>query len=269
MSNTWTCPVHSAAPGAEKPRFDATNVQVTAARIVCRAGRPVSQSSPLGRSMASFGAAAALSPSITASSGGLGSPRTPVPSRASTIQAAPARLSASRGGIVPAAEDFQWHSDLAEDLEIDPRVALQFLRLGPHQHADRVAPQVEVPGQHEAVAGIIALPAADDDLLPRRGQLAEHVGRAAAGVFHQHQSRYTIFLACAAIDLSGLFAAEGHGGGIRDWGLGIRKPTPTGRAPAQRVAVGMEWRKFGIRKAEFGWGNSPFSPPLFYSPCIA
>ena len=84
--------------GGRKPRFDATNVQVTAARIVCRAGRPVSQSSPLGRSMASFGAAAALSPSITASSGGLGSPRTPVPSRASTIQAAPARCSASRAG---------------------------------------------------------------------------------------------------------------------------------------------------------------------------
>ncbi len=167
MSSTWTRPVHSAAPGAEKPRFDATNVQVTAARIVCRAGRPVSQSSPLGRSMASFGAAAALSlvdhrvqrrPGFAAyarAQQGIDDP------------GGPGQVVRQPRGIVPAAEDFHWHSGLAEDLEIDPRVALQFLRLGPHEHADRVAPQVEVPGQHEAVAGIIALAAADDDLLPR------------------------------------------------------------------------------------------------------
>ena len=98
MSSTWTRPVKCSASGAKKPGLAATNVHVCAARIVCLAGRPVSQSRPLGKSIAKVGAAAALIWSITASSGGRGSPRAPVPSRASTTKSAHANRSASRAG---------------------------------------------------------------------------------------------------------------------------------------------------------------------------
>ena len=61
MSRTCTRPVYRSTPGWKNPGLGATKVQVWAARIVCRAAQPESQSKPLGRSTASLGAAAALS----------------------------------------------------------------------------------------------------------------------------------------------------------------------------------------------------------------
>ncbi len=50
--------------GLCKPRFGATNVSVCRARIVCKDGSPVSQSSPLGKSTAITGRPLALIASI-------------------------------------------------------------------------------------------------------------------------------------------------------------------------------------------------------------
>ena len=49
-----------------------------------------------------------------------------------------------------------------------------------------MAAEIEVPGNHESVARIIASPAADRDR-PADAQPAQHVGHAPARVFHQHQ----------------------------------------------------------------------------------
>ena len=164
--------------GRKKPGLAATNVQVCAARIVCDAGDPESQSRPLGRSTATTGLPAALIRAIARSKGGRGSPVAPVPSKALTIHWASAKSRSSR----PASKESPYHCDrhtaFLEYSEIHRCIAAQIGRFGKQQHLHGHAAQIEMPGDHESVAAIVSLAAADRHQ-PIDAQSAKHVGRAA------------------------------------------------------------------------------------------
>ena len=173
--------------GGEKPVLAATNVQVSAARTVWAAGVPVSQSNPLGKSTASFGAPAALSRSITASSGGSGL----------AAAAGPQQRIDDPSGPVERPRRPRRSSSLSPNTSIGASVLVKMRKLaaaspasssGLAQSSTRrsMAAEIEVPGNHESVARIIALPAADRDR-PADAQPAQHVGHAPARVLHQHQ----------------------------------------------------------------------------------
>jgi hypothetical protein len=210
ISSTCRRPMHRAAEGVEKPALAATNVQVSAARIVCRAGWPVSQSSPLGKSTASFGGGGGVEvidhgiqrwawfALRAGAQQGVDDPRG-VPQQFRE----PCR-------IVCGAEDLNRNVGFCEDTEIGRGVAGEFLRLGPEQHADRMAAQVEMACDHEAVARIIPLATAYGH---RAGdaQPAEHVGHASAGVLHQHQPAETELPDGQLINQPGLLAGENQG----------------------------------------------------------
>jgi hypothetical protein len=68
-----------------------------------------------------------------------------------------------------------------------------------------VTAPIEVPGDHEAVAGVVALAGTDDD---RTGgsQRDQQFGRSSPGVFHQHQARDAVL--CATSRDAGRDAGE-------------------------------------------------------------
>ena len=169
-----------------KPRFRATKVQVSAARIVCWPLLPCRSPGRWAGRWPASARATALSCSITASSGGRGSPRAPVPKRASTIHAAPARCRARRAGSCRLPEDLQRHVRAARRMpKIHARVARQFSRARPRRaRRTGVAAQVQMPGNNKAVAGIVPLAAADDDRavsLPAPGTFGRSPLQARAG----------------------------------------------------------------------------------------
>ena len=71
---TLTSPARSGPSPVSRPGFQAMNVAVAVARIASPCARPVSASSPLGRSSASTGAAPALAKAICRRVGGAGGP---------------------------------------------------------------------------------------------------------------------------------------------------------------------------------------------------
>ena len=153
---------------------------------------------------------------MTASSGGRGSPRAPVPNRASTIQSTPLSLPRQTGRVVAIAEQLDGHTRPPQDLKVGGSVAGQLTRIGPYQHADLGPAQVEVPGHDKPIAGIVSLAAADGD--PRQTaaglafcKAAEEIHGAAAGVFHEHQTAHAVFLDRPPIDLAGLLSGDGWG----------------------------------------------------------
>ena len=156
---------------------------------------------------------------MTASSGGRGSPRAPVPNSASTIQSAPASCSANRAASWRLPNTSIGTPACRKIWKFAAGVARQFGRIGPDEHADLVPREVEVPGDDEAVARVVAFAAADDDAPQAAAGLglrkaAEDIRRAAAGVFHEDQPRHAVLLDRPPIDLAGLFS--GNGGGHRE-----------------------------------------------------
>ena len=105
------------------------------------------------------------------------------------------------------AEHLDRHVGLGQDMEIGRGVAGQLFGLCPKQHANRVAAEVEMPGNHESVARVVPSPAADHDR-PGDAKPTEHVGHAPAGVLHQHEPRKAKLLDGQPIDQAGLFAGE-------------------------------------------------------------
>ena len=83
----------------------------------------------------------------------------------------------------------------------------EFVRRAQQQHAAGVAADFEVPGDDEAVAGVVAFAAEDDDRAVDAEPL-QHIDAAAAGVLHQHQAGDAVLLDRAAIDFAALFAGE-------------------------------------------------------------
>ena len=73
-----------------------------------------------------------------------------------------------------------------------------------------MAANFEVAGDDEAVAGVVAFAAEDDDRAVDAEPL-EHVDAAAAGVFHQHQAGDAVLFDRAAIEFAALVAGEGDG----------------------------------------------------------
>ena len=108
-----------------------------------------------------------------------------------------------------AAEHLDRHVGLGENAVIGGGVPGKFFGLSPEQHANAVAAQVKMPGDDEAVAGVVPAAATDDDR-PGDAQSAKHVGHAAAGVLHQHQPRETELLDGDLIDPARLLASEGE-----------------------------------------------------------
>ena len=184
------------------------NVQVWAARIVCRAGSPVSQSRPLGTSIARIGSRrrvhpvddhvqrrSRLAPGAGAQQG------VDQPCRAGQLPVEPR-------GIGLGSHGHDWHASVFEDAVVGPGVTGEIGRIGPEEHADVVASQVEMPRQDEAVAGVVAPAAADDDLAGD-AQPAERIGDPAAGVLHQHQAGHAVLFDRQGIEPPGLLAIEG------------------------------------------------------------
>ena len=146
---------------------------------------------------------------MAASNGGRGSPWAPVPSRASTSQAASRRVivrGRGRPGLA-ATRSMIGTLSLLQDREVRGGVAGKFVGRAEQQHAARVAADFEVAGDDEAVARVVAFAAQDDDRAVDAEPL-QHVDAAAAGVFHQHQAGDAVLVDRAAIDRAALLAGE-------------------------------------------------------------
>ncbi len=68
-----------------------------------------------------------------------------------------------------------------------------------------MAANFQMPGDHEAVAGVVAFAAENDDG-PIDAEPLQHVDAAAAGVFHQDEAGDAVFFDRAAIDFAALVA---------------------------------------------------------------
>ena len=64
------------------------------------------------------------------------------------------------GRVVVIAKDFDWHARVPQNVKIRSGIACQFGRVGPHEDADVVSSQIEVPGDDKPIAGIVAFAAA-------------------------------------------------------------------------------------------------------------
>ncbi len=93
---------------------------------------------------------------------------------------------------------------IAKFVAASPRSSL---RRAEQQHAAIVAADFEVPGDDEAVAGVVAFAAEDDDRAVDAEPL-QHVDATAAGVFHQHEAGDAVLFDGAAIDFAALVAGE-------------------------------------------------------------
>ena len=80
------------------------------------------------------------------------------------------------------------HAHLLQDCEICGCVAAELVRRAEQQHAAFVAADFQMAGDHEAVAGVVAL-AAEDGHWSVDAEPLEHVDAAAAGIFHEHDAR--------------------------------------------------------------------------------
>ena len=106
------------------------------------------------------------------------------------------------------------------------------------QHAAGVAADVEVAGDDEAVAGVVAFAAEDDDGAVDAEAL-EHIDATAAGVFHEDEAGDAELVDRDAIDGAGLLAVEdGRGHAARVTWCG-RMAT---RSRKRKRGAGIAWR---------------------------
>ena len=144
--------------------------------------------------------------SITASKGGRGSPRAGAQQGVDNPGGL-AQMAVHTEGVVPIAIDFQRKLRLPHDVKVNARIAGKFFGRRPEQHPHGVAAEVQVSGQDEAVARIVALAAADYDW-SGNAQAAQHIGHPPSGVFHEHQPGHAVLLDGPAIDLTRLLAGN-------------------------------------------------------------
>jgi hypothetical protein len=186
------------AAGFVNPTFSATNVIVRVARMQSGHGLPVSESSPLGTSMASTGTFFFSIASFSAGNGSRGALGEAVPKMASTIKALVARARDHFGGRHRPRE-----AHALRDLPIDQRVALKARGVEEEADLDVHVAVVQVAGHRQPVAAVVA--AAAEDQHGHLGAAIEHlpgdVGRGAGGVLHQHDAGNAVALDGAAVDL--------------------------------------------------------------------
>jgi len=147
-------------------------------------GLAVSQSNPLGRSTASFGAALALSRSITSSIGERGSPRAPVPAAINNPRGIFQQLRQSRRTFL-APKTSIGTSVFARIAKLVARIARQLGRTRPKQHANRMTPQIEMPARSTKPSPA-CLPCRSRSHGPAMPSRHKHVGHAPPRVASWH-----------------------------------------------------------------------------------
>src|SRR5262245_25614636 len=74
-----------------------------------------------------------------------------------------------------------------QNVIVDRGVGCQFVGSAKEQNVDSMAGVIEVAGDHQTVAAIVALAAADDDP-PDNSERPQQIGTAATGVLHEFQA---------------------------------------------------------------------------------
>ncbi len=102
-----------------------------------------------------------------------------------------------------------WKVSFLKDREVGGGIAAQFAYCGEQNHVALVAADREMPGDDEAVAGVITFAAEDDD---RAGdaEALQDIDGGAARVFHEHEAAHAVVVDRMAVERLGLIARQ-HG----------------------------------------------------------
>jgi len=124
---------------------------------------------------------------------------------------------------------------LLSDRQVDGRIASQVCRRAGKQDPHPVAGIVEVTGDHEAVATVVALAAGDDDRAGDAHRL-QQPRRSRTGVFHQHDAGHAVVFDGCSVDFSDFSPCQGtHRGGCLLGGHGRPSGWAGKPCPGRRV----------------------------------